>query len=302
MRRAALLVAAALAVLLALAPAAGARTRTGPGCDPLGEGIDCLFPWPNDFFTRPDASSATGRRLALTDAQMPRNAQGVPIASADYDASDGFSPGQTIVVKVPGFDTPAAFARTGAVPLTDLARTYDRDQPVVVLDARTGRRQLIWAELDANASTPADTTLLIHPAQDWTEGHRYVVALRDLRGADGRRLPAGPAFRRYRDGIPTADRAFERRRAHMESLFRTLGRAGIPRALAEPGLGLHRGQRPLADPADALDPRPRVRRAAGTATSPTSASGAAPPRTRSTRSPTTPSPSSRTWPAASRAT
>ena len=229
MRRAALLVAAALAVLLALAPAAGARTRTGPGCDPLGEGIDCLFPWPNDYFTRPDASSATGRRLALTDAQMPRNAQGVPIASADYDASDGFSPGQTIVVKVPGLDTPAAFARTGAVPLTDLARTYDRDQPVVVVDARTGRRQLIWAELDANASTPADTTLLIHPAQDWTEGHRYVVALRDLRGADGRRLPAGPAFRRYRDGIPTADRAFERRRAHMESLFRTLGRAGIPR-------------------------------------------------------------------------
>jgi hypothetical protein len=229
MRRAALLLAAALAVLLALAPAAGARTRTGPDCDPLGEGIDCLFPWPNDYFTRPDPSSATGRRLALTDAQMPRNAQGAPIASGDYDASDGFSPGQTIVVKVPGLDTPAALARTGAVPVTDLARTYDRDQPVVVVDARTGRRQLIWAELDANAGTPADTALLIHPAKDWTEGHRYVVALRALRAADGHRLPAGPAFRRYRDGIRTGDRAFERRRWHMESLFRTLRRAGIRR-------------------------------------------------------------------------
>ncbi len=229
MRRTALLVAAALALLLALGPAAGARTRTGPGCDPLGEGIDCLFPWPNDHFTRPDPSSPTGRRLALTDDQMPRNAQGAPIASADYDASDGFSPGQTIVVKVPGLDTPEALARTGAVPVTDLARTYDRDQPVVVLDARTGRRQLIWAELDANAGSPADTALLIHPAEDWTEGHRYVVALRDLRAADGHRLPAGPAFRRYRDGIHTGDRAFERRRWHMESLFRTLRRAGIRR-------------------------------------------------------------------------
>jgi hypothetical protein len=216
-----------LAVALAGAPEAGAR-EAGAGCDPL-DPARCLLPWPNDHFTRPDAASATGRRLALRDELMPRNAQGVPIAAADYNASDGFSPGQTIVTKVPGLDTPEALRRTGAVPVTDLARAYDRRQPVVVVDARTHRRHLVWAELDANAHSAADTALLIHPAVNFREGRRYVVALRDLRGADGRRLRAGAAFRRYRDRIHTRSAAFERRRPHMEEIFRTLRRAGVSR-------------------------------------------------------------------------
>jgi hypothetical protein len=130
---------------------------------------------------------------------MPRNVDGTPIAPGDYNASDGFSPGQTIVVKVPGLDTPEAFARTGAVPQTDLARAYDRREPVVVLDARTRRRHLVWAELDFTAGTPANTALLIHPAVNFREGHRYVVALRRLRDATGAVLPAPPAFWAFRD-------------------------------------------------------------------------------------------------------
>ena len=130
---------------------------------------------------------------------------------------------------MPGLDTPAAFARTGAVPITDIARSYDRNQPIVVINARTGRRQLIWSELDSNATSPAKTTLLIHPAKNLREGERYIVALRRLRGADGALLQPSAAFRRYRDGIRTADRKFERRRPHMERLFKTLKRAGIRR-------------------------------------------------------------------------
>ena len=213
---------AALLIAPAAAPADPVR------CDPLGEGA-CLLPWPNDFLTRTDRSSATGRRLDLQAAQMPRNVDGTPIAPGDYDASDGFSPGQTIVVKVPGLDTPEAFARTGAVPQTDLARTYDRRQPVVVIDTRTLRRQLIWAELDATADTPADTALLVHPAVNFREAHRYVVALRRLRDATGRMLPAPPAFRVYRDRLKTASAVLKSRRRHMERVFRTLRRAGIDR-------------------------------------------------------------------------
>ena len=160
---------------------------------------------------------------------MPRNKDGVPIEPADYNRSDGFSPGQGIVLKVPGFDTQEALRRSGAVPITDLERAYDRHQPVVVINARTRRRHLIWAEIDSNASTPAQTALLIRPGVNFREGERYIVALRRLRGADGARLPAGRAFSLYRDRIKTDSRAFERRRHHMESIFRTLGKAGIHR-------------------------------------------------------------------------
>ncbi|MBA2629867.1 MAG: hypothetical protein H0U84_02450, partial [Thermoleophilaceae bacterium] len=198
-----------------------------PGCDPIGT-ARCLQPWPNDYFTR-RARTLTGRQVSLTEQAMPRNRNGVPIASADYNLADGFSPGQTIVVKVPGLDTPAAFARTGPVPVTDLERAYDRRAPVVVINARTHRRHLIWAELDSNATTAEATALLIHPGVNFREGERYIVALRNLRGADGKRLHAGRAFRLYRDGVKTDSRAFERRRRHMDSLFRTLRRADIDR-------------------------------------------------------------------------
>src|SRR6187200_1793662 len=99
MRRAFLAAALSAAALVAAGagPASAAQT---PRCDPFDQAA-CLLPWPNDYFTRADRSSATGRRLALTADQMPRNAQGVPIDPVPYDASDGFSPGQAIVTKVP---------------------------------------------------------------------------------------------------------------------------------------------------------------------------------------------------------
>jgi hypothetical protein len=205
-RRLTLVGAVAVAVLAAAAPASGAS-----GCDPFGGG-ECLFPWPNDYF-RHDG------HLALTADMMPRDTSGKPIDPADYNRSDGFSPGQTIVLRVPGLDTPAAFARTGAVPITDMARTYDRDQPIVVINARTGRRHLIWAELDSNAGTPADTALLIHPGINWREGERYIVALRNLRRADGSTIQAPLAFRQ----------AVKGRERRMPDILRRLRWAGIKR-------------------------------------------------------------------------
>jgi hypothetical protein len=227
MRRASLAAALSAATLVA-AGAGPASAAPTPRCDPFDQAA-CLLPWPNDYFTRADRSSATGRRLALTADQMPRNAQGVPIDPVPYDASDGFSPGQAIVTKVPGLDNAQAFAANALVPQTDLARTYDPGQRVVVIDAGTRQRRLIWAELDSNAASDRDRTLLVHPAVNWREGHRYIVALRDLRGADGRALEPSPAFRTFRDRLRSRSKDVRERRRHMESIFRTLRRAGIER-------------------------------------------------------------------------
>ncbi len=110
----------------ALAPAA---VSTRPKCDPI-DPVRCLLPWPNDYFTRADRSMPTGRRLALTTSETPTNVHGVHVAAGPYNASDGFSPGQTIVVQIPGFDTPGALRRTGVVPQTNLPDAYARDAPV----------------------------------------------------------------------------------------------------------------------------------------------------------------------------
>jgi hypothetical protein len=205
-----LLAAAALAVTLlcAAAPAVAAPR----GCDPL-DPAHCLLPWPNDHF-RKDG------QLALRNAMMPRNEAGMPVRAADYNRSDGFSPGQIIVTRVPGLD----LRRSRAVPVTNMRRSFAKGAPIVVIDARTGKRQLIWAELDSQAPSDDGRTLLVHPGANWREGRRYIVALRNLKDARGRELEARRAFRRFREGTAGGPRA-----RHFEDIFRRLGEAGIRR-------------------------------------------------------------------------
>jgi hypothetical protein len=215
-------------VLIAAVAAAFVSLPAGAAvaCDPLDPSA-CLYPWPNDQFTRVDPTSPTGKRLALRDEWMPKNREGKPVSAAPYNWSDGFSPGNMIVTKVPGLDTPAAFERTGAVPITDIERSFDADQPIVVINARTLQRRLIWSELDANPADPRDVTLIIRPAKNFDEGERYIVALRNLRDATGRLLTAQDPFRALRDRKPNPE--VDSRRAHFEQIFDTLRRAGIRR-------------------------------------------------------------------------
>ena len=199
----------AAALIAVMAPPAGAAPR---GCDPL-DPAHCLLPWPNDHF-RKDG------RLALRDSMMPRNAAGRPVRAADYNRSDGFSPGQIVVTRVPRLD----LRRSGAVPVTNMARTFAPGAPIVVIDAKTGRRQLIWAELDSQAERPREQTLLIHPGANWREGRRYIVALRNLKDRRGRLLRPRRYFRHFRSG-----RATGRRASRFERIFRRLERSGIRR-------------------------------------------------------------------------
>src|SRR2546421_13115208 len=53
--------------------------------------------------------------------------------------------------------------------------------------------------------------------------------MRSLRAASANVLPAGSGFRLYRDRILTTNPQVEARRSHFESIFTTLGKAGIAR-------------------------------------------------------------------------
>src|SRR5262249_29737604 len=69
-------------------------------CDFMDPAV-CLQPWPNDYFTVADATTDTGRRLALNANSMPANKFGTHIDPTDYNRADGFSPGNLITVKIP---------------------------------------------------------------------------------------------------------------------------------------------------------------------------------------------------------
>jgi len=221
-----------IAALPAIAPLPGAAspTDTVAGCDPIDSAV-CLLPFPNDFFTKPDPTTPTGRRVALSVLAMPRNVAGVPIDPTDFNRNDGFSPGSLIVTKVPGLDTPQALAKTDPVSLLNLGRYAETTAPVVVIDAATHARHPIWVELDRsqdlNGNPPARsaTTLLVRPSVNFAEGHRYIVALRSLKNASGATLQPGPAFKAFRD-----DAGPQPRQQHYDrDIFPALAAAGIAR-------------------------------------------------------------------------
>jgi hypothetical protein len=169
--------------LLALPAAAPAATCNGVPKK------SCLLPFPNDFAqTKKDRTTPTGRRVNFATSAMPKNKDGKPIDPREWNRNDGFSPGQPIIVHIPSLKTQADFDRSKIVPDNDLAQYKAKNQPLLLLDEKTGKRQIVWGELDAfDGVSDASRNLIIHPAKNLVPGRRYVVVLRRLRD----RAPSG---------------------------------------------------------------------------------------------------------------
>jgi hypothetical protein len=208
-------------------------------CDVLDPRL-CLYPWPNDHFTREDPTTDTGRRLAVVRESMPDNLFGVHVDPSVPNESDGFSIGNTLLAHVLGVD----LGRSGAAPITDIPRSLrEESAPIVVIDAETGERVPIWAEIDDDVHVapppdppnppvppdPADRALIVRRGVNFRDGHRYLVAMRGLVDAAGQPIPPSRGFLLYRDAIPTYIPAVEDRREHMEDVFLRLAEAGVAR-------------------------------------------------------------------------
>ncbi len=221
-------------------------------CDDLDSAL-CLLPFPNDVFTVADPTSATGRRVHLDATSTPvSQLTGHHVDPTSWNRNDGFSPGSPILTYVPGIDLHQTWGTSGephsaAAPnelgyfdyrdqLADIDRYRAADAPIVILDADTGQRVPFWSEIDQHPLDAAQRAgagaytdlghqlLIVRPAVNLTEGHRYIVALRHLKNAAGEVVPASSAFAAYRDG-----QVEDVRSAHLDSLFTTLSRAGIGR-------------------------------------------------------------------------
>jgi hypothetical protein len=182
---------------LAVALLASSESR-GDGC-----GYDpelCLLPFPNNRFTT--GSSPTSRRIAFKPEWMPANASGKHINPVEWNRNDGFSPGQALVLRVPGID----LEQSGLAGLNDIGASLDPDAPVVIWDVQAEERVPYFAELDAQvpAGSP-DQLLSIRPAVNYTAGHTYLVGITGLKDAAGSEIAAPPAFDRERDWIMAYD-------------------------------------------------------------------------------------------------
>lgn len=212
-------------------------------CDFL-DPAHCLYPFPNDHFSVVDPMTDTGRRVALNEMSMPVNQMvdlsvaigapagtlvspgGIPVTAVDMNWSDGFSPGQMLLAYVPNLD----IAMTGIGQINHMERSLEADSPLVVIDAETRERHLVWGELDSFATSGATRSLIVRAGTNFREGHRYIVAVRNAKNAAGELLEPSTAFQVYREAIPSTIPEIEARREHMESIFGSLAEAGIERS------------------------------------------------------------------------
>jgi hypothetical protein len=221
---------ASAAVVPAVLNRAAGAAATNPG-HPAGPGnhcnldsSNCLLPFPDDWWTKPDPNTVTGLQVNIPAGAMPTNKVGIPASAAPYNDLDGFSPGSTLLIHVPGIDTEQAFEHSGIVSQSDIGAYLDPDQPVVVYDAATGKRWPIWAEIDVTSSSPSTTLLMIHPAVNFTNDTRYIVALRNLHDPAGKLIPAPASFAPYIDGTAPAS---DPHAAHMKELLFELAADGV---------------------------------------------------------------------------
>jgi hypothetical protein len=230
-RATALLAIAGAALALAATTTSAAELPTEPKCEFIaGPGSSqCMLPFPDDYYTKADPTSPTGRRIDFRELATPTNVAGQHIEVAPYNAGDGFSPGSVITLKVPGIETTADVNATRAVPINHLSRYKATNAPVVVIDTSTGQRWPIWVEIDSTVKAEK-ANVEIHPAVNFTSGDRYIVALRNLKNAKKEHLQAPEGFRTYRDDLPSSEEKVNERRPHFEALFSQLQAAGIERS------------------------------------------------------------------------
>jgi hypothetical protein len=190
----------------------------------------CMLPFPDNYYTTTSSSSETGRQVNFQTAGMPANAFEEHIEAGPYNASNGFSQGSVILVKIPGLESTGDVSAMGATPINKLSQYTEKNSPVVVIDASTGKRWPIWVEIDSTAKEPSKRVLEIHPAVNFDQSTRYIVALRNVKNAAGTKIEAPAGFRYYRDEMPTKQGRINAQRQRFKSIFSTLkNKAGIRR-------------------------------------------------------------------------
>ncbi len=198
-------------------------------CDPLGPS-GCMLPFPNDYYTVPSTTMPTGRQIYFPPGAFPTAVGSSPVNVTPWEQNDGFSPGSTILLHVPGI----SLSKSHVATISRMGHSLDSDTPIVLLDATTGKRWPTWAELDSDDTDRGTQLLIIHPARNLSEGHRYIVALRNLKTASGRSIGPSPAFGASVLGIryhssSTFEPLAPAYAAHLKSDLTTLSRAGVAR-------------------------------------------------------------------------
>ncbi|NUP11459.1 MAG: hypothetical protein HOW73_35890 [Polyangiaceae bacterium] len=192
------------------------------GCNPLASDVDCLLPFPSDFYR---TEGDDGVRVRISDAAMPRF-EDVPIDVTAAHPLDGYSVGTPIIASFGEPIDDASFVFW----IDDIDRSTTPESQTTVIDAETGEAVPHFAEIDPRATDLARQALIVRPLVRLAANHRYVVGLHGITRLDGSVIDAPKGFASLRDEGGKAHSSLEAMSAHYEAdVFPLLESFGLER-------------------------------------------------------------------------
>ena len=120
---------------------------------------NCLLPFPNNFFTFANSSTATGLNLRFTAETFPADRKGVGIDPAQWNTLDGFS-------ATPPLMSYFADLSLENVPAhKNIELSLREDCPTIILDTVTLERLPHWGELDQTTPDTTERAFMMWPIQ-----------------------------------------------------------------------------------------------------------------------------------------
>ena len=191
---------------------------------PMGNPLNpayAAYPYPSNFFLKPDENSLTEYRLELPDEVLPELFNRDPMRGMD-----GFSRMPLIIAHFSGgvnvSDLPSPIAHQESV--ADQSLTW-------LIEASTLARVGHLAEIDALSPQLEDAPLIIRPLTLLKANTEYVVIIkRGLKNVDGELHEPNSAFTALRDGRPTDMLEIERQRLDFERINRVIDGLNLTRS------------------------------------------------------------------------
>eukprot|EP01100_Stratorugosa_tubuloviscum_P012033 TRINITY_DN5537_c0_g1_i1.p1 TRINITY_DN5537_c0_g1~~TRINITY_DN5537_c0_g1_i1.p1 ORF type:complete len:682 (-),score=300.76 TRINITY_DN5537_c0_g1_i1:1732-3777(-) len=203
------------------------QVEVGPGvCDPI-QPQACIYPFPNNFWTRQDSQTKTLLRLNFSQFSFPLDERGQPFVTTNWNQLDGFSTLSTILSL---WNNPSI---QNIPSHSNIEHSLEKNCPTVILDTVTGERVAHWGELDESyyVNRSSNKALLLWPTKKLEHNRRYIVGISGLYEANtGLIYKPSDAFKALRDNLPSNDPDINSRRDLFEDIFSQLEKIGISRS------------------------------------------------------------------------
>ena len=198
-----------------------------PGCNPLLAGLDCMLPYPSDFFRSEDASMPTGYRILREGAAKLYTKDGNSADPDDWLQPDGFSIAPTILAR---FGQALSADKLINVMDSPSSSQNPEDSATLIIDTTNKTFVAHYADIDPRVDDLTKQSLNLHPFSPLKPSHRYIVAIHQLKDANGELIPAPEGFRRLRDKDLKGDEILEGlEKNYNDEIFPLLKEMGLTR-------------------------------------------------------------------------